>query len=260
MESARTEKFNYTYEGNQMVVSLRQTNEIGIATVRESQRQLAQTVPVSLVNEQFDNTAVLTNIEQINLDKDKVEFSKLFEHFTAKLERENRDRYPKPRRCNSFDENVMREWYDDLAPESDFHSDLSRESFPHDYKETKMGNPGYLARLELFRLTIKSKYQFDNVYAHRAGASVRVSMDNLRNITRRTQTYEKDIAIGYDPFDKEGVLFYNEEERMMEYDPEFAKDILFRVIENYSEESYHIEQEGNGDKKGSDEDGEEFDF
>lgn len=125
-------------------------------------------------------------MDQMHLDNDKVEFSKLFEHFTAKLSRENKERNPKPRRCESFDENIMREWYDDLGPESDFHSELSRESFPHDYKETKLGNPGYLARLELFRLNMKSKYQYDNVYAHRAGASVRVSMENLRNVTRRT--------------------------------------------------------------------------
>lgn len=43
----------------------------------------------------------------------------------------------------------MREWYDDMGPESDFNSQISHESFPH--KNDKLKNAEYLARLELFR-------------------------------------------------------------------------------------------------------------
>lgn len=75
----------------------------------------------------------------------------------------------------------------------------------------------------------------------------------MRIVTRRTQTYEKDIAIGYDPFDKEGVLFFNEEERMMEYDPQFGKDIIEKIIELYTEESEII-------KEISDKNSDDFDF
>ena len=55
-----------------------------------------------------------------------------------------------------------------------------------------------------------------------------------KNITRRTQTYERDIAIGYDPFDREGDLLITDEDRAIEYDPDFAKDLLKNLIDNSS--------------------------
>ena len=54
-------------------------------------------------------------------------------------------------------------------------------------------------------------------------------------MTRRTQTYERDIAIGYDPFDREGDLLITDEERSVEYDPDFAKDLLRNLIDNLSD-------------------------
>ncbi len=56
-----------------------------------------------------------------------------------------------------------------------------------------------------------------------------------KNITRRTQTYERDIAIGYDPFDREGDLLITDEDRAIEYDPDFAKDLLKNLIDNLSD-------------------------
>jgi hypothetical protein len=50
----------------------------------------------------------------------------------------------------------MREWYDDLGPESDFESEKSNESF--EVPPRKLKNAEYLARLELFRENIKAKY------------------------------------------------------------------------------------------------------
>jgi hypothetical protein len=40
-----------------------------------------------------------------------------------------------------------------------------------------------------------------------------------KNVTRRTQTYERDMAIGYDPFDREAELLLTDEDRAVEYDP-----------------------------------------
>ena len=54
-------------------------------------------------------------------------------------------------------------------------------------------------------------------------------------MTRRTQTYERDIAIGYDPFDREGDLLITDEDRAVEYDPDFAKDLLKNLIDNLSD-------------------------
>jgi hypothetical protein len=54
-------------------------------------------------------------------------------------------------------------------------------------------------------------------------------------VTRRTQTYERDIAIGYDPFDREGDLLLTDEDRAVEYDPDFARDLLKNLIDNLSD-------------------------
>lgn len=57
----------------------------------------------------------------------------------------------------------MREWWDEAGPESDYDSDdLSHESYPKVGKIMK--NSDYLARLEVFRERLKSKYQFSNCY------------------------------------------------------------------------------------------------
>ena len=95
----------------------------------------------------------------------------------------------------------MREWWDDAGPESDFDpDDLSHESFPNDRK--RMQNPDYLAQLEVFRERLKSKFQYNNCYTHINDPFNKrfKKVNGSKNVTRRTQTYEKDIAIGYDPF------------------------------------------------------------
>ena len=68
---------------------------------------------------------------------------------------------------------------------------------------------------------------------------------NNKNVTRRTQTYERDIAIGYDPFDREAELLLTDEDRAVEYDPQFAKDLLKNLIDNLSDlpSSNHKEEE-----------------
>jgi hypothetical protein len=56
-----------------------------------------------------------------------------------------------------------------------------------------------------------------------------------KNVTRRTQTYERDMAIGYDPFDREAELLLTDEDRAVEYDPQFAKDLVKNLIDNLSD-------------------------
>lgn len=64
---------------------------------------------------------------------------------------------------HSCDDEVMREWYDDLGPESDFNaSEITHMSFPDNPK--RLQDAEYLARLELFRELLKSKYNYNNCY------------------------------------------------------------------------------------------------
>ena len=59
-----------------------------------------------------------------------------------------------PREWHSFDENIMRDHYEDMGPESDFKSEISHESFPYNPPK-KLKDEHYLARLELFRENTK---------------------------------------------------------------------------------------------------------
>lgn len=55
-------------------------------------------------------------------------------------------------------------------------------------------------------------------------------------VTRRTQTYERDIAIGYDPFDRQGEEYtLSDEDRNAEYDPVFGYSLFQNLIDNISD-------------------------
>jgi hypothetical protein len=56
----------------------------------------------------------------------------------------------------------MRDKFDDMQVESEFHSDRSNITYPDD--PDKMRDPNYLASLELFRERLKSKYHYRNLY------------------------------------------------------------------------------------------------
>ena len=86
-----------------------------------------------------------------HIERDKRDYALYFRDFKAeqkKVRKENQ--HCKRRRWHSFDEGVMREWYDDMGPMSDFNSVITHETIPHHHNE-KLNTAAYLARLELFR-------------------------------------------------------------------------------------------------------------
>ncbi len=169
---------------------------------------------------------------RVNVERDKKDYAQFYKEAKYKLRQEQKEREPIRRRWHSFDEDVLREWYDDFGPMSDFDSEISHESFPH--KKEKLKNAEYLARLELFRQNLKFRYRFNNAYTQKKDNKPGRKPDN-KNVTRRTQTYERDIAIGYDPFDMEGEHYLTDEDKAIEYDPQFAKDLLKNLIDNISD-------------------------
>lgn len=60
------------------------------------------------------------------------------------------------KRTKSFDENVLRELYDDFEAESDFESQLSWVSFP--LRPNYYKDPYMMARTALFGEKLKSKF------------------------------------------------------------------------------------------------------
>lgn len=96
------------------------------------------------------------------MQRDIVEFDIHYEEKKNHVDR--RVKGKKRRRTKSFDENVMRELYDDFGAESDFSSQLSWISFP--MRSSYQADPYMLARTALFTEKLKYKYQYNNVYAH----------------------------------------------------------------------------------------------
>ena len=85
------------------------------------------------------------------------------EEFTYLVEKRERERFDYVREWDSFDENILREKYDDMGPESDFGLyDIDNNSFPHTPK--KYDNVEHMTKLEMFRENIKAQNQFSNIY------------------------------------------------------------------------------------------------
>ena len=137
---------------------------------------------------------------------------------------------------------MIRDPYGYMERESDFNpSEVSHESYPHNQKLLKC--PEYLARLEVFRLRLKSTFHFDNCYTHKDDPNFRNNiMKPPLNVTRRTQTYERDIAIGYDPFAKdESLVMHFEEEIHAEIKHDYVGGLLDFLVDKISEEDSFIE-------------------
>jgi hypothetical protein len=95
--------------------------------------------------------------ERAWIERDKRDYANFYQEHKQKLHEEEEERgrvkingLPFHRHWHSFDENVMREWWDDLGPMSDYESDRSNESLPAE-NEKKIKAPEYQARLDLFR-------------------------------------------------------------------------------------------------------------
>lgn len=103
------------------------------------------------------------NEELERIERDKKDFVTYFKEHTDMLQKEfKEEKEPIIRLWHSFDEDVLREWYDDIGPMSDFQSDISHDSFPH--HSTKIKAAEYQARLEIFRLHLKTDNNFNNLY------------------------------------------------------------------------------------------------
>lgn len=63
---------------------------------------------------------------------------------------------------HSYDDNIMRDRYDDMELASDFSDSISNITYPD--SPSKKKDPNYLAGLELFRERLKSKYHYKNLY------------------------------------------------------------------------------------------------
>lgn len=127
-----------------------------------------------------DNKEIQKNIEDYN---------KFFEECKQKVDQENLERAFYERNWHSFDENVLRDWYDEMELGSDFEEEAkSTSSFP--MRSNKLNKDAEeQARLDLFRERLKSNHQFNNTYAERH--SKYHQKKGNQHATRRTQTYER---------------------------------------------------------------------
>lgn len=95
--------------------------------------------------------------ERTWLERDKKDYAIYYQEASAKLKAEYKMRnnfklngFPFKKKWHSFDGDLLRDPYDDMTPMSDFNSEISHESVPHQ-NPLRLKNPEYQARLELFR-------------------------------------------------------------------------------------------------------------
>jgi len=164
--------------------------------------------------------------------KDAEDYNQLFEEMKQKLDKDFKDNKLYVRDWHSFDESVVRDKYSEMGPCSSFESEQSRQSFPLRTTCPQMKDPEYLARLELFRERLKSKYQYNNIYFHRAGDPEVSLMEAVA--CRRTQTYEREVF-------NQADLFHlldddtDEEVEDLELDPNYIGILLKGIVEKLSE-------------------------
>lgn len=106
---------------------------------------------------------ILQQCDEEELKRDKVEYDQFYARFKAQFDEKARAGLlvPNAKAYESFDEDVLREMYDDFGVCSDFESELSWISYPPDrgflcdYYEN---NPVKQAENELFKQKIKVKF------------------------------------------------------------------------------------------------------
>jgi len=105
----------------------------------------------------------LQHLTQWELNDDNEQFEKAYKRFKDDFDYKARNGtlVPNMKLNQSFDEDVLREMYDDFGPESDFESELSWISYPprHGFiREFWENNPRKMAEGVVFREKIKYKY------------------------------------------------------------------------------------------------------
>ena len=116
-----------------------------------------------------DNLRILQEATEEELKFDKLDYDQFYEAYQNEFDRKAKrgELVPNARLTQSFDEDVLRELYDDFGVESDFDSADSWISYPPkkgfigDYYEN---NPRKQAENELFRQKLKNKFNFCNLY------------------------------------------------------------------------------------------------
>jgi hypothetical protein len=109
----------------------------------------------------------LQHLTEYELTDDHHQFARAYTYFKDDfdLKARNGTLVPNMKVNQSFDEDVLREMYDDFGPESDFESELSWISYPpkHGFiREFWENNPRKLAEGVVFRDKIKYKFKYNN--------------------------------------------------------------------------------------------------
>ena len=81
------------------------------------------------------------------LHKDSEDYNQFFEEEKQRLDQEFKDGILYVKDWMSFDEEVCRDKYAEMGVESDFESELSRNSFPLQSNNQLLVDPEYVARL-----------------------------------------------------------------------------------------------------------------
>lgn len=158
---------------------------------------------------------------------------------------------PNAKLHQSFDDDVLREMYDDFGVCSDFESELSWVSYPpkqgflRDFYEN---NPVKQAENELFKQKIKIKFQYCNLY--KDNYTLPPKPEPLLKPSVKTQTNAADLLpeevmvsegtgkskhiatvnLDFDPFESEEEFVIEQSEQLSAIDAEVYKDILDMVV------------------------------
>ena len=84
---------------------------------------------------------------------------------------------------------------------------------------------------------MKSKFMFDNCYTHTDDPQRPKHGKGAKgqSVNRRTQTYEKDTAVGYDPFEQDQRLMFLDQELAGEIDEDYVRGLVAHIIASISD-------------------------
>ena len=170
---------------------------------------------------------------------------------------------PNGRLNQSFDDDVLREMYDDFGVCSDFDSEVSWISYPPNkgfLKEYYENNPKKQAENELFKQKIKVVFQYANIYTESYEPEPQEKL-KLKPC-RKTQTFGNDLdeknQVDFDPFASEESLVDESSEALSCIDSDVCHQILVKMYAGCSDDDSETEKEA---KIESDEDdGESYVF